>query len=52
MSACDECKSPRILLPAGLVHETPLEATGKAGAAPPTKARVFDGLNDPRVALE
>ncbi len=44
--------TPRILLPSRLVHKTPLETTRKASAATSAQTRVFDSLDDPRVALE
>lgn len=48
----DEIPWSRVLLPTWLVHETPLETTGKASTTTPTQARVFHCLDDPRVALE
>ena len=44
--------SPKILLLTRLVHEIPLETTWKTGTASSTKTRVFDRLDNPRVALE
>ena len=43
---------PRIVLPPRLVHETPLEAAGEASPTTSAQPRVFDLLDDPRVAFE
>lgn len=47
----DEVARAAVLLPAGLVHERPLEARGEAGAAATAEARVLDLLDDVGVAL-
>lgn len=47
----DEVPRPRVLFPAGLVHEGPLEAGRETGAASSSQSRVFDLLDDPRVSL-
>ena len=44
-------RSPLVILPARLVHETPLETTWEPSSTATSQPRVFDGLNDPRVAL-
>ena len=43
---------PRIVLPPRLVHETPLEAAGEASPTTSAQPRIFDLLDDPRVAFE
>lgn len=43
---------PWVLLPARLVHKTPLQATRKPSSAAPTKTRVLYTLNDPGISFQ
>ena len=42
---------PFVVLPTGLVHETPFETARETCTTTTSKTRVFDSLDDPRVAL-
>lgn len=48
----DEIARSRVFLPSGLVHEAPLETTGKTSSSSSPEPRILDGLDDPGVTLE
>ena len=43
---------PRVLLPAGLVHETPLQSTRETRTTTSSQTGILDRLNNPGVALQ
>jgi hypothetical protein len=52
VSVDDEVPRSLVLFPSWLVHEGPFQTRREAGSSATTKTRVFDLLDDPRVAFE